>query len=176
MEDNSFTKALFDAFNELEELKAQEKKIFVRKAQLKKSVDALYPLVFPESQTEISALTLADAIRLVFKSAARPLSAVEVRSKLDDIGFDLEQFENALASIHTAMSRMIDSEELVKVPDEGKKKAFERGPALKDVPDPSSTPDDEALKAALEELQRSFEQSPKDVVEGEFKERAEEDL
>ena len=74
--------AFVRAFHELEEIKIKEKEFAFRKAQLNDTVAALKPLIFKQSW-DINDLTPTDAIRFVFRSAKRPLAAIEVRSKLD---------------------------------------------------------------------------------------------
>lgn len=149
---SKFQSAFVEAYDELEKLKIQEREIFVRKAQLQKTLMALYPLIFPESEPDVNSLTLANAIRLVFSSANRALSALEVRTKLDDIGFDLSGYENPGASIHTALSRMLESQELSHAPKtERGKKTFAATPELKPVPEVEAVPES-ALQKALESI------------------------
>jgi hypothetical protein len=91
---------------------------------LKQTVDALWPLAFPDADAspDINSMSLADAIRLMVKSCSeRYITVKEIRGKLQDIGFDLSKYSNPLASIHTAASRMVASEELNWVDDDGKK-------------------------------------------------------
>jgi hypothetical protein len=149
MDDNSsFMTAILDAHRELESLKIKEREIFIRKAQLQKTIYALFPLAFPDSQpTDVNSLTLPDAIRLVFGSSGRHLSAMGMRTKLEDIGYDLSKFDNPLANIHTAMNRMLESGELTKMSADEGKKTFAPGPELKEVPDVTNIPDDAVEKA-----------------------------
>jgi hypothetical protein len=128
-----YKSAIFRAWQELTEAKEEEKKLLVRKARLKASVDALWPLAFPDSTyPDITSLTLADAIRLMVQSCnERPITIKEIRGKLQDLGFDLSKYKNPLASIHTAATRMVDSEELSWVDDDGNK--LTAGPEMKPV-------------------------------------------
>jgi len=127
--------AFINAWNELNEIASKEKEFAYRKAILNDTVTALKPLIFKRTW-DINSLTLSDAIRWVFKTAKRSLTALEVRSKLTDLGYNLDQFDNPLANIHTALTRMGDTNELSKIENEGKKKAFEPTPDLKPVPEP----------------------------------------
>ena len=130
----AFCAAYLGAKQELERLTEEEKRITVRKAQLHETMKALAPLFCPELLPEIKSMSLADAIRLVIKNAQRPVSTLEIRSKLKDWGYDLSQHENPLASIHTALKRMEATEELSLVEEDGsEKKKFEPGPQLKAV-------------------------------------------
>jgi hypothetical protein len=125
--------AFVQAFTELQELKQEERRIAIRKAQLHETLKALGPLV-SSTTVDISTMSLADAIRLVVRSAGRPVNAIEIRSRLKDLGYNLDRFENPLASIHTALNRMQEAEELKEAEWDGsekKTKKFEPGPELK---------------------------------------------
>jgi hypothetical protein len=134
-EQDLYRDALLKAWAELEGLKQEERRIILRKAQLTKTCSALFPLVFSDPP-DVNALSLPNAIRLVISSADRPLSANDMLTKLEDVGFDMKKFDNPLANILTAMKRMADSEELVLV--DGDKKRVVAGPQLKAAPDVSA--------------------------------------
>ena len=130
-----YLEALYRSWKELEEIKVKERELAYRKAKLNESVVALRPLVFKHSW-DINTLTLSDAIRFVFSTAKRPLTAIGVRTKLEDLGYNLQQFDNPLANIHTALRRMGDTDELSRSGQDEKKKAFEPGPELKPISEP----------------------------------------
>ena len=132
-----YINALIKAWGELDQIKETEKQLAYRKAKLNETVEALKPLVFKQTW-DINTLTLSDAIRFVFKSAKRPLSALAVRTKLEDLGYNLEQFDNPLANIHTALKRMGDTDELTLIDKDDKKKMFEPGPELKPIAEPQA--------------------------------------
>jgi hypothetical protein len=124
--------------SELERINVAKKEMAIREAQLNESLKALRPLA-GEWVFDLSEFSLSNAVRFVFNGLAdeRSLSAIDVRTKLEDLAYDLSKYENPLASIHTCMRRMVETEELVIKPtDEGNKKQFEAGPQLKSVPDP----------------------------------------
>lgn len=143
----NYAKAYLSANDELERLTAEEKRIAIRKAQLRETLKALGPLITPNT-LDVSSLSLSDALRLVIASAGRALSTLEFKSRLQDLGYPLEKFENPMASIHTALSRMYEAGELTKNTPEGEKKTFGPGPELKPVPEvhPSGGSLEEALK------------------------------
>jgi hypothetical protein len=129
-----FSMAYLEAWKELNKLVEDEKQIAVRKAQLRDTMKALAPLVSPEGfPVDIAAMSLANAIRLVIRSAGRPVNALEIRSRLNDLGYNLGQHENPMASIHTALRRMEENDEVKPSEWDGedKKKKFEPGPELK---------------------------------------------
>jgi hypothetical protein len=115
MESSSYKSALQKAQADWAELTRQEAGIAVRKAQLKRTIKALAALC--SELPDISAMSLADAIRLVIASTTEALSVIEIRGKLNEIGYDLSKFKTPLASIHTAVNRMVESEELIHIPD-----------------------------------------------------------
>jgi hypothetical protein len=139
---NPFAAALRGAYQELLNVKEQELTLTIRKAQLTKTVNALFPLVFPQTP-DINAMSLPNAIRLIMSGTERPLSAHDMKTKLEDLGFDLAKFDNPLANVHTAMKRMLESDELVYV-DENKKRVT-AGPELNPPPETSAGNPEEAL-------------------------------
>lgn len=91
-------------------------------------------------EVDVNEYSLSNAVRFIFNSlepgSDRGLTAMEVRSKLQDLGYDLTKYENPLASIHTCVRRMIETDELklMESNEDEKKKKFEPGPELKQVP------------------------------------------
>ena len=127
-----YKKALTKAVSEWNNLTRQERKIAVRKAQLKETIRALQTLC--SDPPDINALSLSDAIRLMIRSTQGGLSRTGIRDKLDEMGYDLKKFKNPMASIHTAADRMVESGEFVKMASDEKK--LEAGPELKSIPEP----------------------------------------
>ncbi len=84
---------------------------------------------------------------MVIGGADRPITAIEMRGKLTDLGFDLSKYDNPLANIHTAMNRMVEAEEMQWV-DVDEKKAVP-GPQLKQVPPPLPSNADDPLKNSV---------------------------
>ncbi len=120
---NAYQEALRAAWIELSQIQEEEKNLLVKKARLKQTCEALWPLAYPDVvYPDINSLSLADAIRLMVQSCnERVITVKEIRGKLQDIGFDLSKYKNPLASIHTAATRMVESEELTWVDDDGNK-------------------------------------------------------
>ena len=135
---DTYTSALFAAWEELAKLSEEERGIAVRKAQLRQTANALYPLVFPDA-VDIESLSLPDAMRLVLRSSGRGLSANDFKTKLEDIGFNLEQYSDPMANILTAMRRMVDAEEMQWVPN-APRRTVEATPELKPVPEAPASP------------------------------------
>jgi hypothetical protein len=147
--DDIFGEALNAALDELVELETQERNIASRKADLRQTVSALWPVVVKQPLTDINTLSLPDAMRLVLRSAGRALNAHDYRAKLLDLGFELSKFDNPMANIQTAMKRMVDSGEMCWV--EGEAKKVLPGEKLKPVEEPADLSADE-LRAMLDGL------------------------
>jgi hypothetical protein len=152
MSEALYQQALSAALNEWSELEAKEREIAFQKSRVKKTINALYTLCYPEAPQDINALSLPNAIRLIFSTTERSLSANDVRSKLEDLGFDVAKFgDNPTANILTAMRRMADNDELVGPPEDSQKgkKTFSPGPDLKAVPEVGTPLSPETVAAAL---------------------------
>ncbi len=150
-----YRNALQTAMTQWLELQTQERRIAVQKNQLRQTFLALFPLAYPDDSTpDISSMSLANAVRLVIGGTDRPITAIEMRGKLTDLGFDLSKYDNPLANIHTAMNRMVESDEMV-WSDIDEKKAMP-GPQLKHVQTPLPAPTDDPLKNELMEIMNSM--------------------
>lgn len=128
--------ALERVIAELADLKQRREDIMARELQLNETYKALLPLA-GDLIPNVAMYSLANAIRFIFNGLPRgkTLNAKGVRDKLEDLGYDLTQYENPLASIHTCLRRMEESEEVTLLESEGNKKQLEPGPKLKPVPD-----------------------------------------
>ena len=64
-----------------------------------------------EEFIEEDALGLTDAIRQAFKSMGKNgnLTPVEVKGKLELLGFDTRKYGNLMASVHTILNRLVQS-------------------------------------------------------------------
>jgi len=132
-----YEEALERIQQEIEEVQKQETQLALKKARLMESFEALLPLVCTDEDevVDVNSLTLADAIRLVVRCSGRPLHMREIRLRLDEMGFKtMSKFKNPMASVHTAVNRMIESEELAYTDDGLGAKMIERGPCLKSAP------------------------------------------
>jgi hypothetical protein len=150
-----YRNALQTAVDQWVDLQVQERRITIQKNQLRQTFLALFPLAYPNSELpDVSSMSLANAIRMVIGGADRPMTAIEMRGKLTDLGFDLTKYDNPLANIHTAMNRMVESDEMQWV-DIDEKKAMP-GPELKHVQPPLPAPTDDQLKNQIMELMSSM--------------------
>ncbi|MFZ1008948.1 MAG: hypothetical protein WAN65_19060 [Candidatus Sulfotelmatobacter sp.] len=133
-----YEEALERIQEEIEEVQKQETQLAIKKARLMESFEALLPLVCTDEDevVDVNSLTLADAIRLVVRCSGRPLHMREIRSRLDEMGFKtMLKFKNPMASVHTAVKRMIESNEFAYIEDpQDGTNMIERGPCLKSAP------------------------------------------
>jgi hypothetical protein len=139
--------ALETALEEWRQLLTWERDITIRKNRLRQTFLALCPLVYPENDNvDLTSLSLANAIRMIVGAADRGITAIEMRGRLMDMGYDLSEYENPLASIHTAMNRMVESDEFEWEQNDDNKKRVVAGPELKSVPPPEPQPSNDPLQ------------------------------
>jgi DNA-binding PadR family transcriptional regulator len=83
---------------------------------LTQTMNALAPLVGAELlpapsglETEAGPGGLTDTIRAILTEAGEPLTASEIREKLEARGFDMKSYSNPLANIHTILRRLTEA-------------------------------------------------------------------
>jgi hypothetical protein len=101
--ENAYRGALDKAIAEYERLGEERRRIDDRLAQLTQTITTLSRLVGLEPTIPFG---LTDACRLVYRNAGIPLSPTEVRERLRAIGFDLSNYSNEMAAIHTVVRRL----------------------------------------------------------------------
>jgi hypothetical protein len=105
-----------EAVGELLKLTSEREQLETAIAKQKKRVAALYELAqIDDDGGPISGLVdgLTDACRVVFRAAEKPLFPADVRDRVQALG--LPPQANLLASIHTTIKRMKESEEIEEV-------------------------------------------------------------
>ena len=118
----TYRQALEEAIREYERLSQKRARIDERLAQLLQTMGSLSRLCRLEPTVRFG---LTDACRMVLKSAGHPLTAAEVKAKLESIGFDASRYANPLACIHTVLRRLRRSGEVRLVPRPEGKPAFD---------------------------------------------------
>jgi len=103
---------------ELEKLEVEKNELQLAIAERDKQIGALIqtmnaiaPLI-GETLSETSAGGMTDSIRKLMAEAGHPLTAAEIRDRLEAIGFDMKSYSNPLATIHTVLRRLADSGEV----------------------------------------------------------------
>jgi hypothetical protein len=145
MERSYYKQARDKALKDYREISRQIHELNLRKGQLRETITALNSLC--SRLPNVESLSLSNAIRVVYATANRFLTPIEVKGKLEDLGYNVSRFKNPLASIHTALERMAKTDELSKREDEDEKK-FEAGKKLKKPPvEVQSSGGDAALAA-----------------------------
>ncbi len=86
-------------------------------AALIQTMNAIAPLIGEEAvdlpaREEAPPAGMTDCIRNILAKAGEPLSASEVRDRLQEIGFDMQSYSNPLATVHTILRRLTESQEL----------------------------------------------------------------
>jgi len=109
MTTDEYRSALDKAISEYERLGAERRRIDDRLAQLTQTITTLSRLVGLEPTIPFG---LTDACRLVYRNAGIPLSPTDVRERLRAIGFDLSNYSNEMAAIHTVLRRLNGAGEL----------------------------------------------------------------
>lgn len=100
----AYRTALDEALREYERLTTDRATLDHRIGQLQQTIGMLTRLC---GLTPTVPLGLTDACRLVLRSATAPMTAIQVRERLEAIGvFDPSKYANPLAVIHTTLKRM----------------------------------------------------------------------
>jgi hypothetical protein len=90
----------------------KQEELETRISQLQEITVAIARLLGEEYVLE-DAMGLTDVIRQAFKTEPNNnMTAMEVRGKLQKMGFDITQYGNALASIHTVLTRLHAKKEI----------------------------------------------------------------
>jgi hypothetical protein len=99
---------LAEAVAELGEAQARTQELEQRIGDLRQTVSVLSKLCGQEDVDLESSLGLTDAIRLAFAGLGenQPVTAQEMRLRLESQGFNTRRYGNLLASIHTVLSRL----------------------------------------------------------------------
>jgi hypothetical protein len=104
-----YHRALEAAVREYEALGQQRREIDNRLAQLAQTIGTLNRLC---GFTPNVFWGLTDACRVVLKGAGHPMTPIEVRDRLEAIGFDLSKYSSSLAAIHTVLKRLGEAGEV----------------------------------------------------------------
>jgi hypothetical protein len=115
MNSDSYHQARNTALKDLAEAVNDAKLIEQRIARLKQTIASLDALIEgEEAATETKQkprIGITDACRQALKIANSPRTAIEVRDWLASSGYELPEQENALASIHTVLKRLVKAGE-----------------------------------------------------------------
>lgn len=81
--------------------------------RVQEEIRHLAPLCGVTVEDPVQQLGLTDAIRYVVGMAGKRLTPVEIKSKLEEYGYDLKRFaSNPVSSIHTILKRLVKSHEI----------------------------------------------------------------
>ena len=135
MTSDEYKRALAAACREYETLSAERAQLDERLERLQETIHSLTRLC---GHTPTVPWGLADACRVVLRRAEKPMTPVEIRDRLTQIGFDVSHYSNELAAIHTTLKRFEESGEAKRVTGGGGERAYAavrvRAVALVDLP------------------------------------------
>jgi hypothetical protein len=105
---------------ELEALEIQQEDIGRRIARLKQALIGLVPLsesrhagvILENSLYFTEPTTLTDAARQILQAAEAPLAPTAIKQQLINMGQDLSDQKNVMASIHSLLKRLVGSDEI----------------------------------------------------------------
>jgi hypothetical protein len=104
-----YRRALEAAIKEYESLGEERQKIDKRLSELAQTIGTLSRLC---GLTSTVPWGLSDACRTVLRNAGTPMTPVDVRDRLQSIGFDLSKYASDLAAVHTTLKRLNEAGEL----------------------------------------------------------------
>jgi hypothetical protein len=151
---DEYRQALAAASRELEALGAQRAELDRRIGQLMQTIGNLMRLC---NLTPTVPMGLTDGCRMVLRSAASPLTAVEVRTQLAAMGIDLSRYENDLAAIHTTLKRLEQGGEVRFIPQPWGRPAYQWIPGA--IPGPRTAVEARSEVEALQPRRRRKEKS-----------------
>jgi len=79
-----------------------------------------------ETATKVELTTgLTELARITLEEAYIPLSAGDLKKRMEAKGFDFSNYSNPLASVHVVLRRLVKSRKVKVVPQKGGKKAYQ---------------------------------------------------
>jgi hypothetical protein len=104
---------------ELEELLNRQEDIEKRIAQVKQAIMSLAPLAEEQGESILGpwfqilgTKSVSDACLQILQAASEPLSPVEIKTQILNMGLDLSEYKNVMATIHSALKRLLQNGEI----------------------------------------------------------------
>lgn len=110
--DTDYRDALKKAREDLAVAARERAALDKRIARLSQTVNALAALVEPGAKHPIAAAKFTDMVRTVLQAASEPLTAPEIKTQIDAMGYKWKNPANALQQIHNTMKRLIDAKQV----------------------------------------------------------------
>lgn len=113
-----FAKALKDAKSELVIVQEELGDCIAQQEELEKRLAALRTVItgfsnaLGEQFEEADEIGLTDAVRQAIKTYDKPLEPTDVRTRLQQLGFNTKKYGNFMASVHTVLNRLVKSGEI----------------------------------------------------------------
>jgi len=136
MKTKSYDRALYEAKQDLAHLLVQREKIDRKIARLQAVISDLQnlsaELLRKDMERSIERvvkahlkLGITDNARVILKETFFPMTAVDLKEKLEAKKLDLSRYSNPLAVIHTVLKRLVKNGEVRVIPQERGKKAYQ---------------------------------------------------
>jgi fibronectin type 3 domain-containing protein len=136
MASRNYRKALYQAKQELAHELVERQKSDQKVARLQALITQLQDLCAEQDQKRfwngIERVVKANlkggitqTIRVLLKEKVLPMTAVELKARIEAQKYDLTRFQNPLAVIHTVLNRLVKSGEVKVIPQQYGKKAYQ---------------------------------------------------
>jgi hypothetical protein len=124
MDSADYKKMAEEIRGELESLEIQQEDIERRIARLRQALIGLVPLSkepihagmygidLTSVAAEIDSMSITDATRQILQAAEAPLAPTEIKKRLIDMGKDLSNQKNVMASVHSLLKRLVQGGEI----------------------------------------------------------------
>jgi hypothetical protein len=116
--------SLWEARNELQELRVVRGELDRRIAQLEQTVLALAALCNRPEEEDLAPQGFTDVCRQILQATNQDLTPTQMRDALVKRGFDLTKYDNPLAVIHTTLQRLAKQGEATIVRRTGEDKGY----------------------------------------------------
>lgn len=110
-------KILLELREEWEQESERRRLSELRIAQLERAIHSLEALALSATDTPAPSYegSLTDACRSVLRASTQPLSAVQVRNEIRELGYDIAKHAQQMAAVHSSLKRLSESGEVAKV-------------------------------------------------------------
>jgi chromosome segregation ATPase len=114
-----FKTTLGNAKSEFVALQQELGECLARQEELEKKLAAVRQMIYSfsnvlgETFDEADELGLTEAVRQAFKSSSSAMSALQVKGRMVDLGFDIAKYGNIMAAVHTVIGRLVKQSEIM---------------------------------------------------------------
>jgi exonuclease VII small subunit len=123
-EKEQFKRAIVIAKQTRDELLKARKRIEYEVTRQNKAIAAFSALLGEEAESDLG---ITDVTLLIIRTAKAPLTALEIRDELRKNGWPIDEYSNAMASLHQVLKRLEDRGEIVSLQSSDGRKRFHAG-------------------------------------------------